>query len=114
LVKQNKIPSRGDAIYINFTPQAGKEMDGPHPALVLSQFQYNSSTGLVIVVPITSSVGLHKIEIPIDKGHAVSGAILPDQIKCLDWKERGKKIICRLPDKYVLTVIGYLKAIIGF
>ena len=89
-------------------------MAGPHPALVLSQTAYNQATGMIIVCPITSTTNLHKIQIPIDAGYPVSGVILSDQIKCLDWNERGNKILCKLPDKYVLGVINHLKAIIGF
>ena len=89
-------------------------MAGLHPALVLSYSSYTQATGMIIVVPITSSIGLHKIEIPIDNGYSVHRAILSDQIKCLDWKKRGGSIICKLPDKYVLTVLSHLKPIIGF
>lgn len=47
------IPDRGDAIWLDFTPQLGHEQAGRHPALVLSPTAYNSRVSLAPVCPIT-------------------------------------------------------------
>ena len=38
------VPQRGDAIWINFNPQAGHEQAGCRPAVVLSPGAYNGKT----------------------------------------------------------------------
>mgnify|MGYP001598529071 CR=1 FL=1 len=108
------IPSRGDVILINCDPQSGQEQSGFRPSLVLSQYAYNKATGMVLVCPITSSKGLHKLQIEIPEGFKVSGVIIADQIKSFDFKERNGKEYCKLPDKFVLKIVDILSKIIGF
>ncbi|MBO1346635.1 MAG: type II toxin-antitoxin system PemK/MazF family toxin [Hormoscilla sp. GUM202] len=40
------VPHQGDIIWLNFTPQAGREQAGRRPALVLSKTRYNRRVGL--------------------------------------------------------------------
>ena len=47
------VPERGDAIWINFNPQAGHEQAGRRPAIVLSPERYNGKVGLCLLCPIT-------------------------------------------------------------
>ena len=47
------IPGRGDAMWLDFTPQLGHEQAGRHLALVLSPTAYNSRVSLAPVCPIT-------------------------------------------------------------
>jgi mRNA interferase MazF len=35
----------------------------------------------------------------------VSGVILADQVKCLDWRARGAEFICSLPEVTVSEVL---------
>ena len=37
------VPSAGDIVWVDFTPQAGHEQAGHRPALVLSPSAYNSA-----------------------------------------------------------------------
>ena len=48
------VPSRGDIIWIDFDPQAGREQKNRRPALVLSPRAYNEKVRLCIACPITS------------------------------------------------------------
>ena len=48
------VPDRGEVIWIDFDPQAGREQARHRPALVLSPKAYNSKTSLCVVCPITS------------------------------------------------------------
>lgn len=43
-----KPPERGDVVWINFDPQAGREQAGRRPALVLTPERYNRLVGLLI------------------------------------------------------------------
>lgn len=54
MVKVVDIPERGDLVWTDFNPQAGREQSGRRPALVLPPRVYNEKTGLALMVPITS------------------------------------------------------------
>lgn len=114
MVDNNYIPARGDVIFINCSPQVGKEQANIRPALVLSQRTYSESTGMVIICPITSTKNLHPIQIEIPNGHNTQGVILADQIKSFDFKGRNGRFHDRLPDRFVKEVIAVLSKVIGF
>ena len=90
------IPKKADIVWLEFDPQAGHEQAGHRPALVLSPESYNSRTGLAIFCPITSHEKGYPFEVKLPKGFKVSGVILSDQIKSLDWKDRKAKFLCRV------------------
>ena len=84
------VPDRADLIWLEFEPQKGKEICKTRPALVISPKLYNAKVGLALCVPITSQVKGYPFEVPI-KANAVSGVILCDQIKSVDWKARNAR-----------------------
>ncbi len=81
------IPKRGDVIWIDFDPTKGHEQKGKRPALVLSPESYNRTAGLILVCPITSRAKGYPFEVSI-KITKVTGVVLSDQVRSLDWKER--------------------------
>jgi len=95
------IPKRGDAVWITFNPQAGHEQAGRRPAVVLSPELYNGKVGLAILCPITNQIKGYPFEVLIPAGLPVTGAILSDQAKSLDWRERKAELICTLPPRTV-------------
>lgn len=84
------IPERGDVVWTDFNPQAGREQAGKRPALVLSPKTYNARTGLAVMVPITSHVKGYPFEVAI-RIKSVKGVALADHLKNLDWQVRGVK-----------------------
>ncbi len=86
--KQAYVPDRGDIIWTDFDPQAGREQAGRRPALVLSPQVYQKAAGLMICVPITSKAKGYPFEVPI-AGKKVVGVALADHVKNLDWRARG-------------------------
>jgi mRNA interferase MazF len=106
------IPERGDAIWISFNPQAGHEQAGHRPALVLSPKNYNSKVGLCILCPITSQAKGYAFEVAIPKDLAVTGVILADQVKNLDWQARKATFIVKLPDETVRDVLAKLNTLL--
>ncbi len=82
------IPRRGDVVWLTFDPQAGHEQAGRRPAFVVSPEAYNRKTGLFLACPVTSRVKGYPFEVPLPAEGAVSGVVLSDQIKSLDWKAR--------------------------
>ncbi|GIL12665.1 MAG: mRNA-degrading endonuclease [Chloroflexota bacterium] len=106
-------PERGDLVWITFNPQAGHEQAGHRPAVVLSPASYNEKVGLALFCPITSHVKGYPFEVAIPQGLPVSGVILADQIKSLDWRARQADWIARLPPAVMEEVLGKLRAILS-
>jgi mRNA interferase MazF len=91
------VPDRGDVVWITLNPREGREQVGRRPAVVLSPGAYNGKVGLAILCPITNQIKGYPFEVLIPAGLAISGAILSDQVKSLDWRARKAKLICELP-----------------
>lgn len=109
MVKTKKyVPDRGDLIWITFNPQAGHEQAGRRPAVVLSPAAYNGKVGLALLCPITSQIKGYPFEVLIPSGLPVTGAILSDQVKSLDWQVRQAEYICPLPQTTLVEVMRKL------
>lgn len=100
------VPQRGDVVWITLNPQAGHEPAGRRPAVVLSPAAYNGKVGLAILCPITSRIKGYPFEVLIPTDMAVSGVILADQVKSLDWYARNAELICALPAETVTEVLA--------
>ena len=81
------VPDIGDIIWLDFDPSAGHEQAGHRPALVLSPKLYNSKTGLLVCVPLTSQAKGFPFEVELQH-KAIPGVALADQVKSLDWRVR--------------------------
>jgi mRNA interferase MazF len=106
-------PERGDAVWITLNPQAGHEQAGRRPAVVLSPSSYNRKVGLAILCPITNQAKGYPFEVVIPQGLEVTGAILSDQVKSLDWKVRQAELIDRLPEQIIIEVLMKLDTLLG-
>jgi mRNA interferase MazF len=107
------VPKRGDVVWLSFAPQTGHEQSGRRPALVLSPAAYNSKVGLALLFPITSQVKGYPFEVPVPDGLRVSGVVLSDQVKSLDWRARRAEFAGRLPEEAVRDVVMMLNALLG-
>lgn len=113
-MKPEMVPDAGDLVWLTFTPQAGREQAGRRPALVLSPEQYNRKSGLALVCPITSHVKGYPFEVKLPPGLSVSGAILADHVKSLDWRARSAEPAGRLPHEVLQDVLDRLAALLGY
>ena len=102
------VPARGEAVWISLHPQAGHEQTGRRPAVVLSPAAYNGRVGLAIFCPITNQRKGYPFEVGIPSGLHVTGVVLADQIKSLDWRTRQAELICALPAETVAEVLAKL------
>jgi len=106
------IPDRGHAIWLEFAPQAGHEQTGRRPALVLSPKSYNSKVGLLICCPITTQVKGYPFEVRLPDELDVTGVVLSDQLKSLDWKARKAVFIAPVPPDVVQEVLEKLNTLL--
>ena len=106
-------PKRGDIIWLRFSPKAGHEQAGLRPALVLSPQRYNRKVGLAILCPVTTKVKGYPFEVALPDGLDITGVVLSDQVKNLDWRARGASFACQASPETVAEVIGKLAAVVG-
>jgi len=45
---------------------------------------------------------------------AITGAVLSDQVKNLDWQARNAVLICALPDETVTEILQKLNTLLAF
>ena len=93
------VPDRGDLIWLDFDPQAGREQAGHRPALVVSPKSYNEKSGLALCCPITSKIKNYPFEIAVAIDKKTPSAILADQSRSLDWRVRHAKFIRKVEPK---------------
>ena len=102
------VPERGDVVWIDLDPQIGHEQKGRRPALVLSPAAYNGRVGLALLCPITNQVKGYPFEVALPERQAVTGVVLADHVKNLDWRARQCSRICTVPNSLVVQVLRKL------
>lgn len=107
------IPERGDVVWISFNPQAGHEQAGRRPAVVLSPRIYNQKVGLAIFCPITNQIKGYPFEVILPDEVDITGVILSDQVKSLDWRVRKAEFIEALPETIISEVLEKLGALLN-
>ena len=105
------IPDRGDIVWIQMNPQAGRELAGHRPAYIVSPKAYNGKVGLALVCPITSKQKGYPFEVKVD-GHTTNGVVLADQVKSLDWRARGARFEERANEETITEVSAKIEALI--
>ena len=111
--KRAYVPERADVIWIRLDPHAGHEQRGRRPALVLSPAAYNGRVGLVLLCPITSQVKGYPFEVALPDGLPVTGVVLADQVKSLDWEARQCARLCAIPEQLVVQVLRRLNTLLS-
>lgn len=93
-------PDRGDLVVISFTPQSGHEQAGRRNGIVISPMLFNEATGFAAVCPITNQQKDYPFEVPLppegiasEDGYPITGVVLADQVKSLDWRARSLKVL---------------------
>jgi mRNA interferase MazF len=82
------------------------EQAGRRPAVILSPAIYNRSSVLALVVPVTSQAKGYPFEVVIPSGLPVTGVILADHIKSVDWAARKAEYRCELPMETIREVLA--------
>lgn len=116
----NWVPDRRDIIWIDCSPQAGREMRNLHPFLVLSTRPFNDRTSLVVGLPMTTAEYNrdNPFALPVGtvrKGqNTVEAYVLCHQPKSFDWRSRAAKphSMKRLPDNVFAEACAVLNQIV--
>ncbi len=105
-------PEQGDLVWLDFDPQQGHEQRGRRPALVVSRKAYNAKVGLALFCPVTSRVKGYPFEVAVNEG-PISGVVLSDQVKSLDWKARRIEFIGRIGTDSLAEITSRLLLLIS-
>jgi mRNA interferase MazF len=104
------VPKKGDFITLSFDPQAGHGQKGRRPALVVSNDLFNQHTGLAIVCPITNTDRGFPFHLPVPTGSSLTGFVMVEQVKSVDYAMRRAKFVERAPDRFVEDVLDLIDA----
>lgn len=104
------IPRKGDLVSLTFDPQSGHEQRGRRPALIISNDLFNERTGLCMACPVTSRDRQYPFHVGIPVGAAVSGFVMVEQVKSVDFRARKARRLDRVPPSTVDEVLSILDA----
>ena len=119
--KQAYHPERGDVVHLNLAPSAGRELTGPHFALVISTTRFSKATGFAIVVPGTTKYHAEErlagqqlmVKLPPVPTLALEGWVYPHQVKSLDYRDRAVSFVAKLnDDDFLIDVMERVRAFI--
>jgi len=79
----------------------------------VSPLEYNKRVGLAIMCPVTNRSKGYPFEVTLPDNLEISGVVLADQIKSLDWKAREAQIACMAPEPITAEVLGKLDALLS-
>ena len=106
------IPRKGDFIAVTLDPQSGHEQRGRRPALVISNDLFNKHTGLCIACPITNTRHDYPFHVSIPDGQDVTGFVMVEQVKSIDFRSRKGKRIGSAPEQVLQEALSLLDACI--
>ncbi len=98
-------PNRGDVCWIDLAPVAGHEQGGRRPVVIISKDIFNLPSGLILACPVTSRSKGYRFEVPVPAGLPVSGVVLANQGRTLDWRARNAEYICTLPESATAAIL---------
>lgn len=80
--------------------------------MVLSPVSYNGRVGLALFCLITRQVKGYPLEAPLPEDPAISGVILSDQIRSLDWRGRNAEMATTLSEEIIEQVLDKLSLLL--
>lgn len=104
------VPRKGDFVAVDLDPQTGHEQRGRRPALVISNDLFNKATGLCVACPVTNTRRDYPFHVAIPEGFGVTGVVMVEQVKSLDFRARRVKRIGPAPQAVLEEVLSILDA----
>lgn len=112
-----KQPKRGEIYFLDFSPSKGREMKGPHPAIVIQNDVGNKAGSLTIVAAITSNLKVADLPVgilikPKESGLPHESVVHLGQIYTID-KERLENLVGALPADKMSEIDKAIKISLG-
>lgn len=107
------VPAKGDIVFMELGPVRGQEIDKHRPVLILSETAFNRRRGLCVVAAISHATSGEATEVPLPANLKVTGAIMVDQTRSVDWRVRAVRKADRVPPRVLDDALDRLCAILG-
>jgi len=111
--KKSYVPERGDVVWLDVDPHAGREQSKRRPAVVLSPSAYNARTSLALCCPVTSRVKGYPFEVALPAGLEIEGVVLVDQLRSQDWHARHATHIGTLSPATTQQILARARALLA-
>jgi mRNA-degrading endonuclease toxin of MazEF toxin-antitoxin module len=93
---------------VSLDPTSGHEQQGHRPVLIVSPTEFNNTTNLPVVVPITNGGAFARrigFTVPLS-GIQTTGFIRCDQPRVIDLQARGGRFVESLPEELMGEVLA--------
>ena len=104
--------NKGDIIKVDFNPTLGREQSGYRPALIISNEGFYSKTGMLVILPITSTDNGFPLHVPLEESVETQGYVLCEHVKSIDAKVRKIKYVESTSESFVAKINQYINAIL--
>jgi len=88
---------QGDIIKLNLDPTKGHEQAGYRPVLVVNNGSFSRASNMIVICPITNTDRNSPLHVRLN-GLVTTGFVMCDQIKAIDIRARGYKVIETVDD----------------
>ena len=88
---------QGDIIKLAIDPTKGHEQAGYRPVLVVNNGSFSKASSMIVICPITNTNRNSPLHVQL-KDLTTTGFVMCDQIKAIDIRARGYKIVETLDD----------------
>jgi len=112
---RTKIRKWGNSLGLRIPKALAEEIsvgEGSAVEITVSPQQYNAKSGLALCCPITSRIKGYPFEVSLGEGAEVSGVILADQIKSLDWRALRARKLWTLPDEALQELLAKVRVLV--
>ena len=113
MVARSYVPGAGDLVWLTFDSQAGHE---PAWATVRTDrvtSRLHAKARLAIACPITSHAKGYPFEVALPDNGKVTGVVLADHVKNLDWNARRVEFVATAPVEVLTDVRERLRVLLG-
>ena len=98
------IPDAGDIVKVNFSPTKGTEQAEYRRAIIITSRDYNAKVGRCFACPTSSQDHGYPFDVALPKNFAVTGVILCDQGKPLDYRACRLVLVTQAPTEILDAV----------
>lgn len=106
------LPKQGDICYVNFAPTVGHEQSGIRPAVVISKYNYNKYTGLVVICPISTNTKKLFTHYKLLNTKKINGSVLCEHVRSVDFKARNLSFVEKISRDELEEIIDIVNGII--
>ena len=85
---------------------------GASPCIGANPAEYNDKTDLALLCPITSRSKGYPFEVSLPSTYQVTGVVLADQIRNLDWRVRNARFECQAPSDVLGNVLRMIESLL--